>query len=164
MKYNGFLSLSDLPDCSEAQTIKEQIAAIHTPSSSYLENGYRFSDNHINEPYISEAIIMLPIECIADYIRLDELKKFQENEADIEEYVYEARKSPDLYFLFQQMKPIYLGLFAHVAVYTEKNNLRDVALELLQLYWNWVHNCIIGDNDKVKEAVKKQDEYAALNK
>lgn len=79
----GLLSYADMDDKDSeafAQFVKD-ISTVHKPKASYGKNGYRFTSKHMGS--IGGQIIVLPIECIADYVFLGLKEELDMDKPDV---------------------------------------------------------------------------------
>ena len=152
MKYKGLLSLVDIPEGLEKEVLIMKMRLVHKPSKKYLKNGYRFMTSHMKQ--IGGGIIMLPIECIADYVPLDIKDLIDGNDADTKRQIQDLIKSEDLFYLFQHMQADTLGIYAYATINYKDKKASNAALDVLLLYNKYFHVRLQNDRDGLKKLVQ----------
>jgi hypothetical protein len=159
----GFMVIADvekMPDVPEKFSILKKIEDAkrsHKPSVDYGDNGFRFSDEMMEE--MGGHAIILPLEWMADYISLEHKNKIDSNSDRILPMVKSFAESPDLFYVFQQMKPQILGVCAYVVINTKDEYMFNTALLILDLYRKYYMASINNERGELQRLVDEHEKW-----
>lgn len=152
-KYPTLVFLDYLPDSDKKSNLVISTFKLSNPSKEYLPNGYRFTDDRLEK--MKGNIVLLPIDFMADYISLELKNLIDNNDFELKNQITEFIKSPDLFYLFQQMKSVYLGLCAYASLHILDENVVDSALTFIKMYQDWYICALSNDRDGISNMVQK---------
>src|SRR3990167_4499228 len=136
--FSGFVLVSGVEkfiDGEEKSKVIEKIKDArkhHNPSADYGENGFRFSDETLEQ--MGRNIILLPLEWMADYISLEHKTLVDGNSEELLSSFSSMIKSQDLYYVFMYMKLQLLAGASYVILNAKDECVFNSALEFLDLY------------------------------
>ena len=155
----GFMTIRDCPVGKEKDELLLKLKDFHNPSDNYLENGYRFTDEQLEFARQTGNAVMLPLDCMADFIPLHLKEKVDADDDLIKRDIVGLIKSRDLFYLFQQMKTVYTGLCAYAALNSKDEDVVDSALRFLQLYHKWYIFALGNDGDEIDEMIDAHEKW-----
>lgn len=115
--YNGMLIGSGNPQ-----------AFMMRPDERFDDNGLRFSVDYLSS--IGKAVIMLPLELMAEYVDLVTKTKIDDND---EEFIYHQVIDPvfDIETMYEGLNASSIGNMAYVCLHCKSSRAKQVAEDIL---------------------------------
>jgi hypothetical protein len=130
----------------------------HNPNADYGSNGFRFSDGTLEE--LGGHAIMFPVEWMAEYVNIEHKNGIDSNDEKMLSAINDLVKSSDLFYLFQQMKPHYIGLCAYAILHIkEDERVFNSALLFLDLYREYHLASVTNNRDKIQQLVDEHEKW-----
>jgi hypothetical protein len=152
-KYPTLVFLDYLPDSDKKSNLVIDLYKVSNPSKEYLPNGFRFTDERLNE--IKGAVVFFPIDFMVDYISLELKNLIDKKDTELQSQIKSLIKSPDLFYVFQQMKPVYLGLCSYASLNILDDDVIDASLTFIKMYQDWYICALLNDREGISDMVDK---------